>query len=119
VSSTPSLYLVSLILGYHRLVNRIYPLAKKNWGPKNFDLYRRMTLEIFTNRRAHSKEALSSRLAHIPVTLVHGLGDVAYPLTYSEEFMQQLEDAGVQVSLVKIPDAPHFVNIESHTEFPE
>ncbi|KAF5370063.1 hypothetical protein D9758_001386 [Tetrapyrgos nigripes] len=100
------------------LMNRTYPIAKNIWGPKGLDQYRVMTVDIITNRKSQTKEALA-KLAKIPVTLVHGLGDVAYPVTYSEEFMKQLQAAGVKTSLVKIPDAPQFVNIDSSTDFPD
>ncbi|THV05379.1 alpha/beta-hydrolase [Dendrothele bispora CBS 962.96] len=100
------------------LVGRMFGFAKKNWGPKDFDLYRRMTVDIFTNRKPQTMEALSSlRQAQIPVGLVHALGDVAYPLEYTKELMKHLTDAGVQVSLAEIPDAPHFVNVDPSNGF--
>ncbi|KAK0494503.1 alpha/beta-hydrolase [Armillaria luteobubalina] len=81
-------------------------LALKNWGPKHFDQYDRATVEFFNNRKEYSNEELSRIRA--PVKLVHCLGDIAYPQEYTENFMQQLKDAAVTVSLATIPEAPHF-----------
>lgn len=78
----------------------------KNWGPKNFDSYHTATVKLCTDRKSHSKEVLSK--IRCPVTLVHCLEDVAYPLEYTEVFLHQLEEACVDVSIAKIEHAPHF-----------
>lgn len=44
--------------------------------------------------------------------LVYGTDDVAYNQDYSEEFLQDLEDAGVEASLFVVPGAPHFVGVD-------
>jgi len=69
--------------------------------------YRIATLEFLAKRKTQSRAALS-RL-RCPVRLVYGTEDVAYPQEYTEEFLENLEDAGVDVSLHIVPGAPHFV----------
>ncbi|THU78604.1 alpha/beta-hydrolase [Dendrothele bispora CBS 962.96] len=91
---------------------RLFGPAQKLWSPKNFPQFRAATLDIFIERQSHSLEALST-LRNIPIALIHGLDDVAYPLTYTEEFMQQLKDAGVSPKLYKVPGQPHFLNVDT------
>ncbi|KAF9058558.1 alpha/beta-hydrolase [Rhodocollybia butyracea] len=72
-----------------------------------------VTLDIFLNRRPHSVEEL--RNIKVPVKLVHGMEDVAYPLEYSQEFLYRLQDAGVDASLEAIAGASHFGCIEQYS----
>ncbi|EEB96368.1 hypothetical protein MPER_04510, partial [Moniliophthora perniciosa FA553] len=92
------------------LTKLTYPMAKKNWGPKDFDVYKTATLDFFTQRKAYSKQELSKIKA--PVNLVHGLDDVAYPLEYTVEQEKIMKDAGLNVILSPIANAPHFVVID-------
>ncbi|KAL0581776.1 hypothetical protein V5O48_000253 [Marasmius crinis-equi] len=92
------------------LVKNAYPMAKKNWGPKDFDSYRVATLDFFLSRTGHSFDALSN--IKVPVRLIHGLDDVAYPLEYTVEQEKLMKDAGVDVTLTQIPRAPHFVVVD-------
>ena len=82
-------------------------MAKKNWSPKDFLTYRIATLDFFLNRSGHSTATLSK--IRVPVKLIHGLDDVAYPLEYSLEQEKLMKDSGVDVTLTQIPNAPHFV----------
>ncbi|KAK0193057.1 alpha/beta-hydrolase [Armillaria mellea] len=82
------------------------PLNVKNAVRLKYEQYERGTIGLLNNRKEYSKDELS-RIC-VPVKLVHCLGDIAYPLGYSERFMGQLKEAGVTVSLATIPEAPHF-----------
>lgn len=89
-----------------RLVTTALPSALANFTPKNLDQCDRASVDFCNNRREYSNDQLSR--IHVPVKLVHCLGDIAYPREYTEKFMRQLKDAGVIVSLDTIPEAPHF-----------
>ncbi|KAK0474269.1 alpha/beta-hydrolase [Armillaria novae-zelandiae] len=82
------------------------PLALQISAPAKFELYERGTLDFLNNRQGYSRDELSRIRG--PVKLVHCLGDIAYPLEYSERFLRELGEAGVRVSLATIPGAPHF-----------
>ncbi|KAK7041562.1 hypothetical protein VNI00_009149 [Paramarasmius palmivorus] len=89
---------------------RFLPLAKKIWGPNNFDLFHTATVDFFTKRKAHSKEALQSIAQRgVKMMLVHGLDDIPYPLEYSVEQEKIFKDAGIDVTLAKVKHAAHFV----------
>ncbi|KAJ4490196.1 Alpha/Beta hydrolase protein [Lentinula aciculospora] len=87
-----------------------FGMCQKHWGYHGLKNYRISTLDFLFNRKSQPKSALS----HIqcPVKLVCGTDDVAYPQEYNEQFLRELEDAGVDVSLLVIPGAPHFVSVE-------
>ncbi|KIK69231.1 hypothetical protein GYMLUDRAFT_35301 [Collybiopsis luxurians FD-317 M1] len=92
------------------MFNLTYPMCQKHWGYHGLHNYRIATLEFLYGRRSHSKAALS-RL-QCPVKLVYGTDDVAYPQDFTEKFLQDLEEAGVDVSLYVVPGAPHFVCVD-------
>ncbi|KAK0458841.1 alpha/beta-hydrolase [Desarmillaria tabescens] len=73
------------------LVKRTLPQAMTNWGAKRLDVYSTLTVNFFTERKAHFLENLSKIVA---------------PL--SEEFLKNLQDARVNASLDKIEGACHF-----------
>ncbi|KAJ3818117.1 hypothetical protein F5880DRAFT_1491908 [Lentinula raphanica] len=77
-----------------------------NWNKDHVREYRITTLDFIINRKARTKEELS--LIKVPVKLLHCLGDVAYPLEYTTEFLSLLKEAGVEASLEAIPEASHF-----------
>ncbi|KIY68819.1 alpha/beta-hydrolase [Cylindrobasidium torrendii FP15055 ss-10] len=85
---------------------RAVPNAMKNWTKKNIDSYNVGTVKFFTDRKEHSRETLSK--FKFPVHLAHCMDDVAYPLEFTEAFLAQLKDAGVNTTFSTIPDAPHF-----------
>ncbi|KAK0490089.1 alpha/beta-hydrolase [Armillaria luteobubalina] len=82
------------------------PLALEVYSRKNLEQCDRATVDFCNNRREYSNDQLSR--IHVPVKLVHCLGNIAYPQEYTETFMRQLKDAGVAVTLATIPEAPHF-----------
>ncbi|KAG7448491.1 alpha/beta-hydrolase [Guyanagaster necrorhizus] len=88
------------------LVKRTLPQAMTNWGGKRLDVYNTLTVNFLTERKTHSPGDLSKIIA--PVKLVHCMADIAYPLEYSEEFLKNLQDAGVKASLDKVEGACHF-----------
>ncbi|KAJ4483901.1 Alpha/Beta hydrolase protein [Lentinula aciculospora] len=92
------------------LFNVTFPLCQKHWGYYGRKNYRIATLDFLCSRQSQSKAALS-RL-RCPVKLVYGTDDVAYTQDFSEEFLQNLEDAGVDASLYVIPGAPHFCGVD-------
>ncbi|KAJ4488755.1 Alpha/Beta hydrolase protein [Lentinula edodes] len=92
------------------LFNATFPLCQKHWGYHGKRNFRVATLDLLCGRQSQTKAALS-RL-RCPVKLVYGTDDVAYNQDYSEEFLQDLEDAGVEASLFVVPGAPHFVGVD-------
>ncbi|KAK0193061.1 alpha/beta-hydrolase [Armillaria mellea] len=101
-------------LGFNNNINSLVrafvgitlPLNVKNAVRAKYEQYERGTIGLLNSRKEYSKDELS-RIC-VPVQLVHCLGNIAYPLEYSERFMRQLKEAGVTVSLVTIREAPHF-----------
>ncbi|KAK0220560.1 alpha/beta-hydrolase [Armillaria fumosa] len=89
------------------------PLALEVYSRKNLNQCDRATVDFCNNRREYSNVQLSR--IHVPVKLVHCLGDIAYPQEYTEKFMRQLKSAGVIVTLDMIPEAPHF-GIVTHAD---
>ncbi|KAF9067756.1 Alpha/Beta hydrolase protein [Rhodocollybia butyracea] len=96
------------------MFNATFPLCQKHWGYHGLHNYRVATLEFLLGRKGQSKAALS-RL-RCPVKLVYGTNDVAYPQDYTDDFLERLEDAGVEASLLVIPDAPHFIPCDHASE---
>ncbi|KAJ4495809.1 Alpha/Beta hydrolase protein [Lentinula edodes] len=84
-----------------------FELSQKHWGYQGLKNYRIATLDFLYNRKSQPRSALSR--IRCPVKLVYGTDDVAYPQEYNEKFFRELEDAGVDVSLLVVPGAPHFV----------
>ncbi|KAE9407899.1 alpha/beta-hydrolase [Gymnopus androsaceus JB14] len=80
--------------------------ALTNWNKQHLKDFRLTTLDFIVKRKPRT----SSEFAHFkaPVKLVHCLGDVAYNLSYSSQFLDVLKEAGVDVSLDTVPDASHF-----------
>eukprot|EP00914_Ancora_sagittata_P013104 GHVO01025532.1.p1 GENE.GHVO01025532.1~~GHVO01025532.1.p1 ORF type:complete len:339 (+),score=41.52 GHVO01025532.1:79-1095(+) len=94
------------------LVALVIPNSMKNWNASHLEDYRLSTLDIFLNRRPHTVEEL--RNIKVPVKLIHGLEDVAYPLEYTQEFLDLLKKAGIDASLEVIHGASHFGCVEHH-----
>ncbi|KIK50303.1 hypothetical protein GYMLUDRAFT_182934 [Collybiopsis luxurians FD-317 M1] len=89
-------------------------VAMERWGFEHLNEFRTMNLDFYINRSSHSRSAL--RRISGPVKLVHGSDDVAYPGSYSEEFLRQLLHAGVDASLSEIPCAPHYIAPDFSTQ---
>lgn len=49
--------------------------------------------------------------------MVHGGSDIAYPVSFSEEFEQMLSDADVDVCMRVIENAPHFASMTHPEEY--
>ncbi|KAJ4476577.1 Alpha/Beta hydrolase protein [Lentinula aciculospora] len=95
------------------MVNMAFEPAQRHWGYHGLHNYRIVTFEFLTSRKAQTREKLS-RL-RCPVKLVYGTDDIAYPQSYTEKFMQDLKDAGVNASLFIVPGAPHFVGVDHYS----
>ncbi|KAL0569544.1 hypothetical protein V5O48_012418 [Marasmius crinis-equi] len=91
-------------------VKLVTPVIIKTWGFQNLDACKTMVTDFLSKRKAHSKFELSR--IKCPIQVVYGTNDVAYPPEYTDEFVQSLEDAGVNVALTKVPDAPHFLCVD-------
>jgi pimeloyl-ACP methyl ester carboxylesterase len=98
----------------HSLVNGTYPIVKKNWIPKNFDAYRTATVDLIVQRKEHTQEEL--RKIKVPVALAHGMDDIPYPSTVTEEYLRRLQEAGINAKLYKINGAPHFICVDTSKE---
>ncbi|KIK68547.1 hypothetical protein GYMLUDRAFT_68402 [Collybiopsis luxurians FD-317 M1] len=92
------------------MFNITFIKAQKHWSYHGLTNYRIATRDFLFNRKPQSKAALSR--IKCPVRVVYGTNDVAYNQKYSENFVQMLQDAGLNASLHVIPDAPHFLNVE-------
>lgn len=85
-----------------------YPVAMEKWGYENLDQFRIMNLDFHLRRKPFSKTSLA-RIAG-SVKIVHGTEDVAYPQSYSREFLRRLEEAGVEASMHVVRGAPHYLS---------
>uniref|UniRef100_A0A0W0EWD3 Putative alpha/beta-hydrolase n=1 Tax=Moniliophthora roreri TaxID=221103 RepID=A0A0W0EWD3_MONRR len=94
------------------LATNLTSYAKRNWGPEHFDEYRLATVDFITKRRSPTKEELSK--IKVSVEIVHGMDNMLYSLEYCEKQVELLQEAGVDVSLVTIEEAPHFVLLSSN-----
>ncbi|KAJ3793690.1 alpha/beta-hydrolase [Lentinula aff. detonsa] len=88
------------------LVSNVMQQVAVNWNKDHIREYRMTTLDFIINRKPREKEELSQ--IKVPVKLLHCLGDVAYSLEYTTEFLNLLKEAGVDASLNTIPEASHF-----------
>ena len=71
----------------------------------------RATCTIFVERTGYTDEELVPLArSKIPVALVHGSEDVAYPPEYYVQFAEQLTRSGVNVRLHEVNGAPHFAS---------
>ncbi|KAE9407559.1 alpha/beta-hydrolase [Gymnopus androsaceus JB14] len=92
------------------MFNLTFLMGQKHWGYHGQNNYRIATIEFLLNRKAQPRTALSC--LQCPVKLVYGTEDVAYPQKYTEDFLRDLEHAGVTTSLHVVPGAPHFVGVD-------
>ncbi|KAH7878293.1 Alpha/Beta hydrolase protein [Lentinula edodes] len=80
-------------------------VAKKRWCYPFLDQYQILNHDFNVNRSSTSQMALAQITS--PVILAYGSGDVAYPQIYTEQFLHELLEAGVDASLLVIKNAPH------------
>ncbi|KAJ8076213.1 hypothetical protein PM082_000631 [Marasmius tenuissimus] len=85
-------------------------VAFKSWNRDNLDVCKTMVVDFVRRRKPHSKSELSR--INCPVTVVYGTNDIAYPAEYTERFVKNLEDAALDVTLVRVTGAPHFVCVD-------
>ncbi|KAJ3795383.1 Alpha/Beta hydrolase protein [Lentinula aff. detonsa] len=90
------------------MIRITYPVAMVKWSYHYLDQFRVMNLDFYLNRKSHTKSALARIIGS--VKLVHGSEDIAYPRSYSEEFLKHLNKAGVDASLLEVPGAPHYLS---------
>ncbi|KAH8829308.1 Alpha/Beta hydrolase protein [Flagelloscypha sp. PMI_526] len=88
------------------LVNRTLPYALKNWGAKNLDDHRILTVDFFVKRKAFTTEQLAT--LRVPMQLIHCGADIAYPLDHFQEFESAVKNAGCTFSSDTIEGAAHF-----------
>ncbi|KAF5389672.1 hypothetical protein D9757_004129 [Collybiopsis confluens] len=92
------------------MFNITFVTAQKHWSYDGLKNYRIATRDFMFNRKVQSRAALSC--IRCPVKVLYGTNDVAYNRNYSEIFIQNLKDAGVEATLHIVPNAPHFLNVE-------
>ncbi|KAJ3985843.1 alpha/beta-hydrolase [Lentinula detonsa] len=92
--------------GLELVLSNVMQQVAVNWNKDHIREYRMTTLDFIINRKPREKEELSQ--IKVPVKLLHCLGDVAYSLEYTTEFLNLLKEAGVDASLDTIPEASHF-----------
>lgn len=91
---------------------RVYALWRQNPSPAGTH---RLLVDFYAQREAYTSYQLS-KLRNIPIVVVHGTSDVAYPVTYATGFVSSLRDAGVsKVDLKIVEDGPHYLSI-THPE---
>ncbi|KAK7040105.1 hypothetical protein VNI00_009910 [Paramarasmius palmivorus] len=85
-------------------------VQRRRWTYPNLGALKAYVIDFMKDRKSHP----ISELARIscPVVVIQGTNDIAYPIEYAEDFCKQLEKAGVDVSLVTIPGAPHFLCVD-------
>ena len=71
--------------------------------------------EAFENRDLYPMDGLKKITC--PVLLVHCSEDVAYPVDLAENVRDRLEEAGVDVSLVSVDEAPHYGTFTHHETY--
>ncbi|KIK53529.1 hypothetical protein GYMLUDRAFT_207316 [Collybiopsis luxurians FD-317 M1] len=82
----------------------------RNWSPDHFREYWLSTHEIFVHRKAQTQAALTK--ISCPVKLLHGGNNIVYSTSYSEELLKAMQQAGIDVSLEVIPNAPHYMCVD-------
>ncbi|KIK54232.1 hypothetical protein GYMLUDRAFT_1024069 [Collybiopsis luxurians FD-317 M1] len=82
----------------------------KNWDSDHSIEYTLATYKFVIRRRDYSQDALS--WIACPVKLLHGGNNFAYPESYMQELVHNLQQAGVNVSWLTVPNAPHYLCLE-------
>ncbi|EEB92659.1 hypothetical protein MPER_08800, partial [Moniliophthora perniciosa FA553] len=82
----------------------------QKWTPENLGTCKMILMDFLKYRQSHSIAELSGIAC--PVLVISGENDVAYPLDYDKRFCKQLEEAGVQLSAITIPHAPHMMSLD-------
>lgn len=82
----------------------------RNWGPGHFEDCRLILYEFFLIRKPHSLQALSK--ISCPVKILYGTDSVVYRPEYSERLYEDMKQAGIDVSLYMVPNAPHVLCLD-------
>ncbi|KAH7092871.1 alpha/beta-hydrolase [Auriculariales sp. MPI-PUGE-AT-0066] len=90
-------------------------LCTTRWSHSGLREFETCAFKYETTRHGHSTDALAKSLQSIPVVIVYGTSDVAYDCDYYAQFEKQLRDAGVQLEVHVLEDAPHCLNV-SHQD---
>ncbi|KIY68033.1 alpha/beta-hydrolase [Cylindrobasidium torrendii FP15055 ss-10] len=89
------------------IVNIAIPCMARRWNsPTGFISAEVSSIQIFTDRTEWTAAELAA--IRCPVQLVHGSDDIAYPVSYTQEFQSRLRGGGVKVSIAVIDGAPHW-----------
>ncbi|KIK58917.1 hypothetical protein GYMLUDRAFT_128653, partial [Collybiopsis luxurians FD-317 M1] len=88
------------------LMNYCHCINIKNWDLNHKIEYGLATYHFFIQRQHYSQETLSQIAC--PVKLIQGGNNLVYPESYTQEFVHNLKKAGVDVSWLTIPNAPHY-----------
>lgn len=101
---------------YRSIIEYEAPQALVNWGTtEKLGNFWKHTGGFLTERQAHSREALSR--IRCSVKLICGEEDVTYPITYYEQFLANLQEAGVDATLDVVPDAPYLMSMTHDDEY--
>ncbi|KNZ81360.1 hypothetical protein J132_01218 [Termitomyces sp. J132] len=96
------------------IINATKPKSVRNYGPGRLEEGQIATVDFFTEKMDYSTEKLGR--IQCSVKLIHCSEDIAYPLHHTEELLQRLVDAGVDVELEVVSDAPHFGTVTNAIE---
>ena len=96
------------------LLSREQCLAR--WSHPRLREVELITCTYDISRHGYSLEELAA-LRNVPVALVTGSGDFAYPQDYYEQFESQLKAANVPVESIVIDGAPHWMHMSHQDEY--
>lgn len=86
-----------------------------NWTEERLEEIHTIQVKFFCDRKPHTP-ALLKRI-QCPIRLIHCTEDIAYPINFVEEVYDRLQDAGVNVQVACVRDAPHFGSVTHFTEY--
>lgn len=101
--------------GTHSLCDSTMPIDSRNWSAEHLQEYRLTSYDIFCNRKSQPRTALS-RIS-CPVKLVHGGNSVVYEPSYTIQLMNSLQEAGVDVTMEIVANAPHYLCLDYANEY--
>ncbi|KAF4618668.1 hypothetical protein D9613_010124 [Agrocybe pediades] len=99
------------------LIQSTMPKAMVNWSPEHFEEYHTISVKFFTDRKPHPLHVLQG--IKCPIQILQCGQDIAYPVEFAEELRDRLSEAGVDVRLTQVVDAPHFGCVTNPEEINE
>ncbi|RXW15317.1 hypothetical protein EST38_g10536 [Candolleomyces aberdarensis] len=99
---------------FRSMIQLTVPDALRNWTRDRLEMFYTISVKFFCDRKPHSPALLKQ--IECPITLIHCGADIAYPITYAQELLDRLEDAGLNARLLSVKDAPHFGTVTHSTE---